>query len=100
MLEPPTTVARQLAAFCSGLQTEALPKAVVERTKELLLDYLGVCYRGMQAQSSRAAFRAMRALGGDGPASVVGEPLGASAAWAALVNGTAAHALEMDDVTS
>ena len=53
------TVAEELSAFCAGLRFERLPYAVVERTKDLLLDYLGVCYRGMQAESSQAALTAL-----------------------------------------
>lgn len=94
------TVAEQLSAFCAGVQFQQLPQPVIERTKDLLLDHLGVCYRGMQTESSQATLRAVRALAGTGRATVAGQAVGAPAAWAALVNGTAAHALEMDDVSS
>ncbi|MFI5268247.1 MAG: MmgE/PrpD family protein [Chloroflexota bacterium] len=94
------TVAEQLAGFCASLRFAQLPASVVVRTKDLLLDYLGVCFRGAQAESSASALRAVRALSEPGPATIVGQVRGASAAWAALANGTAAHALEMDDVTS
>src|SRR5207245_11473675 len=39
-------------------------------------------------------------LGGHGQASVVGADKTTSAVWAALANGTAAHAVELDDVTT
>ena len=94
------TVAERLAGFCASLRFGELPAAAVERTKDLLLDYLGVCYRGAHAESSGSALRAVRALAGAGSATIVGQHQGAPAAWAALANGTAAHALEMDDVTS
>ena len=94
------SIAERLASFCTALRFADLPSLVVERTKDLLLDYLGVCYRGMQTASSRATLRAVDALSGAGPSTVVGRERGGAAAWAALVNGTAAHALEMDDVTS
>jgi 2-methylcitrate dehydratase PrpD len=94
------TVAQQLADLCTGFRFERLPVEVVERTKDLLLDYLGVCYRGALVESSEAAQRAVRALSGPGKITVVGQAQGASAAWAALANGASAHAIEMDDVTS
>jgi len=94
------TITEQLTAFCAGLRLDGTPPAVIDKAKELLLDYLGVAYRGMQVESSQAALRAVRALSGAGQATVVGEEGGAPAAWAALANGTGAHALEMDDVTS
>ena len=73
---------------------------MVERTKELLLDYLGVAYGGMREASSQAALAAARDLGGQGGATVIGSRERLPAAWAAMVNGAAASALEMDDVTS
>jgi 2-methylcitrate dehydratase PrpD len=94
------TVGQQLADLCTGFRFERLPVEVVERTKDLLLDYLGVCYRGARVESSEAAQRAVRALSGPGKITVVGQAQGASAAWAALANGASAHAIEMDDVTS
>lgn len=94
------TVASQLASFCTGLRFDALPPAVIERTKDLLLDYFGVCYRGMQTDSSAAALDAVRALSEAGPCTLIGQRDCAPAAWAALANGTAAHATEMDDVSS
>jgi len=95
-----SSIAAQLAAFCAELRFADLPRAPVERAKELLLDFLGVCFRGMDTESSQAAVRSIRALSPPGAASILGDPTGAPAAWAALANGTAAHALEMDDVTA
>jgi len=94
------TVAEQLSRFCTQLRFERLPTEATQRARELLLDYLGVAWGGMRTESSQAALRAGRALGGPGPSTVVGQPEGATAALAAMVNGTAAHALEMDDVTT
>ncbi|HLG71588.1 MAG TPA: MmgE/PrpD family protein [Chloroflexota bacterium] len=94
------TAAEQLAGFCTGLRFDALPAEVVERTKDLLLDYLGVGYRGMAVNSSQAALRAAKSLGGAGCSTLFGQGEAMPAAWAALANGTAAHATEMDDVTT
>ena len=59
------TVSEELAGFCSGLRFEALPDDVVERTKELLLDYLGVCCAGARERGSQWIERRMaRAAGG------------------------------------
>src|SRR5712692_11965844 len=94
------TIAQQLAEWCVSLRFERLPGEVVARSKDLLLDYLGVCYRGAQVESSAAAIRAVRALAEPGQVTVVGHPQTLRAAWAALANGTSAHAIEMDDVAS
>ncbi|HEX6513048.1 MAG TPA: MmgE/PrpD family protein [Chloroflexota bacterium] len=94
------TIAQELAEFCASLRFQQLPADVVARAKDLLLDYLSVGYGGARADSSQAALHAARALGEPGRATLFGQPEGARAVWAALANGTAAHALEMDDVSS
>src|SRR5437879_3854699 len=93
------SAAQQLAAFCSSLSWPSLSPAVRERTKELVLDLLGVAARGSREPSTAPVHAFVRAQG-DGEATVVGAPFRISAAWAALANGTAAHAIEMDDVTT
>jgi 2-methylcitrate dehydratase PrpD len=70
------------------------------RTRELLLDLIGVALAGSRQDSSRSAVNATLALGGPGQACVIGSGQRTSAAWAALANGTAAHAVELDDVTT
>ncbi len=77
-----------------------MPLDARERTKELLLDLLGVTARGSAEQSSHAAARFVAEQVAVGPATVIGTGFTTSAAWAALANGTAAHAIEMDDVTT
>jgi 2-methylcitrate dehydratase PrpD len=104
------TAAAELAQFCGGLRWHELEADVRERTKELLLDLLGVALAGSRQLSSQPARETALRLGGsrDGQgASIIGGQASASggqattgAVWAALANGTAAHAIEMDDVTT
>jgi 2-methylcitrate dehydratase PrpD len=90
-----------LAARCAAVRWDALPSAVRERAKDLVLDHLGVALRGSQQPSSAIALEAARLLNGDGgAATIVGHDIRMHAPWAALANGTAAHAIELDDVTS
>ncbi len=44
----------ELAAFCADLRWDDLPAEARERTKELVLDLIGVALRGSAAESSRA----------------------------------------------
>ena len=94
------TAAETLADFCFNLSWPTLPPNVQERAKELLLDYLGVTARGSAEESSRAAVRSVRTLQPSGSATVIGAAFRSGAAWAALANGTAGHAIELDDVTT
>src|ERR671935_2466046 len=90
-----STAAQQLAAACADLRWAHLSADAQDRTRELLLDLLGVALGGSRQPSSPPAAAVARALGGStGQASVFGGGFGTGAAWAALANGTAAHALE------
>ena len=66
----------------------------------MLLDLVGVALMGARQPSSVAARDAVLRLAGSGRATVVGTREQTSAVWAALANGTAAHAVELDDVTT
>ena len=66
---------------------------------ELILDHLGVAAAGAREDSSLPARRLLARVGSTGVATVIGAGVTTSASWAALANGTAAHAIEMDDCT-
>jgi 2-methylcitrate dehydratase PrpD len=90
-----------LAARCAAVHWDALPLDVRERAKDLVLDHLGVALRGSRQPSSAVALEAARLLNGEGGmATIIGHDIRVRAPWAALANGTAAHAIELDDVTS
>jgi 2-methylcitrate dehydratase PrpD len=94
------TAAASLAEWCSNLRWDALGDEVRARTLELLLDLIGVALAGSRQPSSPPAVDVAVRLGGVGKASIVGTRHKTSAVWAALANGTAAHAVELDDVTT
>src|SRR5712692_4509989 len=94
------TAAASLAEFCAELRWERLDDDGRARTRELLLDLIGVALAGSRQPSSPPAAEVALGLGGNGEASVFGVERRTSAVWAALANGTAAHAVELDDVTT
>jgi 2-methylcitrate dehydratase PrpD len=77
---------RELVEFLARLEPEDLSAEVFDRTRYLLLDYLGVAIRGSREESSAPVYKMIRRL----KARVL-------PGYAALANGTAAHAVEMDD---
>jgi 2-methylcitrate dehydratase PrpD len=89
-----------LAEFCAALRWGELPDAVHNRAKELTLDLLGVATRGSAEVSSAPVHAFVRETAPAGRATVIGAGFSSTAAWAALANGTAAHAIELDDVTT
>ena len=98
---PPRTAAARLAEFCSGLLWGEVGGDVQARTLQLLLDLIGVGLAGSRQASSPPAAQVALSLGGGGKATIFGGGRKTtSAVWAALANGTAAHAVELDDVTT
>src|SRR5262249_44885621 len=68
-----------------------------EPARRAILDCLGVMLAGSGEPAARIVTDVARAEGGSPLATVVGTPLRTGAVWAALANGTAAHALDFDD---
>lgn len=100
LITPEEPAAVVLASFCRSLVWSELPPPVQARTKELVLDLLGVAVRGSAEPSSRSVAAFARAVCATGGASVIGGGFATDALWATLANGAAAHAVEMDDVTT
>ena len=93
------SLGRQLAEFVANASFDSLPPEAVVQAKRALLDTLGVALAGSREEAARILAERALADGGGGEASVLGWGFRAPAAGAALVNGTAAHALDFDDVS-
>lgn len=89
---------RDLARFAAALRFEDLPAAVVERAKLCLLDGIGVCLHGAALPWTRILREVVLADGGAAQAMIWGSGAKASLAQAVLVNASAGHAFEMDDI--
>ena len=89
---------RDLARFAAGLQFRDIPAAVIDHAKLCVLDGLGVALFGAGLPWTQHV-RAMAVAEGATPAALFwGSAQRGSVAQAALVNGTAGHAFEMDDI--
>jgi 2-methylcitrate dehydratase PrpD len=93
---PPFT--RALAERISRLHFEDLPDDVVARARHSILDWLGVTLCGWSDPLVGKLARIMEAERGGTAATLLGSGGMVSASQAALVNGTASHALDFDDV--
>lgn len=87
-----------IANFVSGLRYEAIPAAVRERIKLLILDSLGCALYGAHLEWCRILQSTLRGLDSDRSCSVWGTSERLSAPHAALVNGTQVQGFELDDV--
>jgi 2-methylcitrate dehydratase PrpD len=86
-----------LLRFVAQTRHDDLPKPVIELGRLAVLDWWGVTVAGGEEPVARL-LREVSGGPGAGPASVLGTTLGATPLIAALWNGTAAHALDYDDV--
>ncbi|NDL64761.1 MmgE/PrpD family protein [Acerihabitans arboris] len=88
---------RTLVDFITGTTFEQLPPALVERCKRHILDTLGAGLAGAGSQVAQDMTRLLATEGAAPQAAVWGTLQATSARNAALLNGIAAHALELDD---
>jgi 2-methylcitrate dehydratase PrpD len=89
---------RDLAAFASRLKFEDIPPAAVERMKDCVLDSIGCCLHGVTLPWTRKVQEMVLAEGAAPAASIFGGGGKTSVSQAVLVNGTAGHAFELDDI--
>ena len=89
---------RKIAENGIGMRFAALPPDVVSIAKCCLIDWLGVTLAGAQEELSRILQAEAREEGAKEQASVIGGGFRTSLMQAALLNGTASHALDFDDV--
>jgi 2-methylcitrate dehydratase PrpD len=87
-----------LAERAIGLSYDELPAPVRELAGQCILDYLGVAIAGSQDPLVRILLDEMAEVGGSPQSSIIGHTARLPALSAALVNGSAAHALDYDDV--
>src|SRR6202162_6452200 len=85
-----------IAEFVAKSRWEKRPAAAVAGPRRAILDCLGVMLAGSVEPAARIVTEIARSEGGTPLATVVGTSLRTGAVWAALANGTAAHALDFD----
>ncbi len=92
-----TNAVETLIQFICRTSFDEFPEALVVKAKQHLLDTLGAALAGAQTPLTQNALRAMNASEAEGASVIWGADYGLSARNAALINGIAAHALELDD---
>jgi 2-methylcitrate dehydratase PrpD len=97
----PAELTRELANRSSALAFDELPGDVVEVTRQALLDWFGVTLSGSHEPGPQILLRTLTTdAGGDDGVTVVGHERRLAPLSAALVNGTASHVLDFDDVNA
>src|SRR5262245_35831450 len=91
------TLTLELAKRINALRYEDLPPEAVHWAKIGILDYIGVTLAGAHEDTTRIPLQVLLRGAGSGPALVFGTTTRAAPLDAALINGTASHALDFDD---
>lgn len=90
---------RQLCEFLARFTLADVPAEVVERTKDLFLDWIASAIAGKDAPAVRKLQEFVAAMGPQqGPAEVLVDRRRTSPYFAALINGASSHVVEQDDV--
>ena len=87
-----------LAAFAAGLEFEDIPDPVIAKAKLCLLDTVGCCVYGSALGPVQKLLQMVVAEGARPLSTVLGTSHRIAPAQAALVNGTSAHAFQIDEV--
>ena len=88
---------RALADFVAALRMDDLDRRDIDQLRNLVIDHLGVCYRGAALPWGAALRGYAETYAGTGPAVVFGTNLRVAPPVAGLVNASCAHGLEHDD---
>ena len=87
----------RLSRFVCETRLEDLESATVNAAKSVVLDTIGAMLAGSRLSENVELARFAAKTGGQGPATLLGQPGSAIAVFAALSNATAGVALEMDE---
>ena len=98
MSASPEGYGQELVSFAHGLALGDLPPDVIARSRTCLLEAIGCGIFGSTQLWSRIALAEMAAEGAPGGCTVLGTSRTLAAPAAALVNGTAIHGFELDDL--
>lgn len=95
------TRTERLAQWAANLRYHDLPEEVIQRTKELFIDWLGCTIAGRHHPAVAAIVRFATQMGpSSGKSEVIDGSLGltSSPAFASLINGASSHVVEQDDL--
>jgi len=90
-------ITEKVVEFCSDLKYSNLSAKGKEVIKQHFFDFIGVTARGAQDQSSKIVQHLLRDLKSQGNSILIGTNETSSPEYAALANGTASHAIELED---
>ncbi len=91
------TVSQKLSEYVAAYRYEAIPPAVRERAKFLMLDAIGIAYASTHYAFAHHILSGIRSLAGSGGSSLIGLTDKLPLRDAVLMNGALVHGLDYDD---
>jgi 2-methylcitrate dehydratase PrpD len=91
------TIAEKFSDFAQELTFERIPPAVIEKSKDLMLDTLGICISSSRLDFGMAALNLTAGWGGIPESSLIGSGKRVPAQNAAFANGVLGHGQDYDD---
>jgi len=91
------TIAEKLSGFTDQLTFETIPEKVIKKTKDLILDTLGICIASSKMDFGKAALGLIAGWGGVPESSLIGSEAKVPAQNAAFANGVLGHGQDYDD---
>ena len=92
------SIATELGMRIAAMRYESLPPEAVHWAKVSIIDTIGCALAGAYEDCAQIAQRVIAAPGASGPSLIWGSDRRVAPLHAAVVNGTAAHALDYDDI--
>lgn len=91
------TISERLVQFSENLQYEDIPPEVIDKTKQHVLDLIGVCIGSTRIDFGKSALKLIGGWGGTREATLIGRRTQVPAHHAALCNGILGHGQDYDD---
>src|SRR5689334_11361928 len=91
-----TTASQALATYATGLKYDQIPREVVERAKDCIIDTVAACVLGARMPWTQIVIEYAKRNSAPGGSNVLGTPIKVRAPFACLSNGAAVHAFELD----
>src|SRR5215831_13767013 len=93
-----TSISEAVAEFAVGIDLSSAPDELFARATRAFIDTVGVALAAGQEPSFRVLAATLGSADGHSESTILPTHARTSAAQAALINGTAGHALDYDDV--
>lgn len=93
------SINEQIVSFVNNTKYEDLPDSLISLVKEALIDYVGVTIAGCNQNSVNATLDYARYSSSKQEATIFGRDEKSSVEFASMVNATASHVLDFDDVS-